>query len=66
MDQQNSVDTNTFRSVLNNFRLKTHVNKVTQNLGHNLGIITGCFENSMVGSTCVEHQNTISDHIVVN
>jgi len=36
MDQQNSVDANKFRSVLNNVGLKNYVNKATHNLGHTL------------------------------
>ena len=66
MDQQNSVDANKFRSVLNNFGLKNHVNKATHNLGHTLDLIIDCVENSIVGSVYVEPQNTISDHMVVN
>ena len=54
------------RSVLNNFGLKNHVNKATDNLGHTLDLIIDCFENSLVGSVYVGLQYTISDHMVVN
>ena len=54
MDQQNSVDANNFRIVLNNFGLKNHVNKATHNLGHTLDLIIECVKSSRVGMVYVE------------
>ena len=65
VDQQNSVNANKFRSMLNKFGLKNHVDKDTHNLGHTLDHINVCVENSTVGSVYVEPQNTISDHMKV-
>ena len=65
-DQQNSVLANKFRSVLNNFGLKNHVNKATHNFRHILDLFIDCVEDSMVGIVYVEPQNTISDNMVVN
>ena len=44
MVQQNSVDTNKFRSILNNFGVKTHLNKATHNLRHTLDLVTDFVE----------------------
>ena len=66
MDQQNSVDANKFRGILNNYGMKNHVNKATHNLGHTLDLVIDCVENSIIGNVYVEPQNTISDHMVVN
>ena len=66
MDQQNIVDANKFRSILNNFGMKNHVNKATHNLGHTLDLVIECVENPIVRYINVEPQNTISDHMVVN
>ena len=65
MDQQNSVDTIKFCSILNNFDLKSHIIKATHSLGIPL-IYVDFIENSIVGSVNVEPHNTISDHVVVN
>ena len=65
VDKQNSVDANTFRSILNNFGMKRHVNKATQNLGHTLDLVIDCVENSIVGSVNVQPQITIPVLMVV-
>ena len=66
MDQQNSVDANKFRSILNNFCMKNQVNKATHNLGHSLDLVIDCVENTVVRCVNVEPQNTKSDHMLVN
>ena len=66
IDQQNSVDVNKFRSILNDFVMKNHVNKATHNLWHILDLVFECVENSKVGCEKIEPQNIISDHMVQN
>ena len=39
MDQQNSVDANKFRSILNIFGIQNHVKRPTHNLGHPLTLL---------------------------
>ena len=65
MDQQDSVDANEFRIILNNFRMKNQVNKATHNLGHIFDHVIDCVEKSIVACVNVEPQNTITDHMIV-
>ena len=66
MDQKNSFDVNKFRSILNTFGLKIHVNKAANNLGHTLDLVTVRDEKSLVGSVNIERLNKISNHMLVN
>ena len=66
MDQQKSVDANKFRSILNNFCMKNHVNKATHNLGHTLDLVIDCVQSPIVRCVNFEPQNTRSGHMVVN
>ena len=66
MDQQNSVDANKFRCILNNLDMKNHVNKATYYLGHTLDLVIGCGENAIVRNLHVKPQNIIYHHMVVN
>ena len=64
--EQNRIDANKFRSILNNFSIKIHLNKATHNLGHILDLVIDCVDKSIVGCVNVERQKTITDHMVVN
>ena len=66
MEQQDSVDANIFRSILNSFDMKNHVNKATHYFGHTLDLVIECTENPIVRWINVEPQNTISHHVVAN
>ena len=54
MDQNNSVDVNKYRIILNTFGIKNHVSKTTHNLGHTLDLVIDCVEKSIIG--CVNFE----------
>ena len=65
MDQQNSVNSNKFLSIHNDFGLKNHVINATLKLGQTLDVVIDCVEISIVRKVNVKSHITILGEMFV-